>query len=107
MRNRMRRTALGALTFCLMLPLLSAQNPAARGQTGGRGARGGRGAQPAAPSKPTPHWPDGRVNLSQTPDTKGFWNVMGGSPIGTTGTSLPTNLTLEQVPFQDWARALY
>ena len=42
--------------------------------------RGARGAQPAAPSKPTPHWPDGRVNLSQAPGIKGFWNVMGGNP---------------------------
>ena len=28
-----------------------------------------------------------------------------GSPIGSGG--LPTNLTVDQIPFQDWARALY
>ncbi len=108
----------------LSLPVADAQAPSggeqrgARGgqpgggaqqgaQPAGRGARGARGAQPAAPSKPTPHWPDGRVNLSQAPGIKGFWNVMGGSPIGTGGSGLPTNLSLAEVPFQDWARELY
>src|SRR5689334_3348592 len=89
--------------------------PAARGQgargdsagaQGGRGGgRRGRGAASAGPSKPTPRWPDGRVNLSQVPGVKGFWNVMTGSPIGPGG--LPSNLTVDQIPFQDWARALY
>ena len=94
--------AVMGLTLFLSLPV-----PGVQAQRGG-GARGGRGAAtPAAPSKPTPHWPDGRVNLSQTPDTKGFWNVMGGSPIGAGGSGLPTNLSLAEVPFQDWARELY
>lgn len=75
------------------------------GGRAGRGGRGGRGAAPAGPSKPTPRWPDGRVNLSQVPGVKGFWNVMTGSPIAPAG--LPGNLTLDQVPFQDWSRALY
>jgi hypothetical protein len=78
--------------------------PAGRGA---RGARGGRGGQPAPPSAPTPHWADGRVNLDATPGAKGFWNVMQGNVVGKGGSSLPTNLTLDQVPFQDWARALY
>ena len=83
-----------------------AEGRGARGaRGGGRGARGGRGAADATPSKPTPRWPDGRVNLSQAPGIKGFWNVASGSPIGPGG--LPGNLTLDQVPFQDWARALY
>ena len=85
-----------------------AQNtqPAAS-QTGGRGGRGGRAAQPAVPSAPTPLWPDGRVNLDAAPGSKGFWNVMTGSVFGRTGSSLPTNLLLEEVPFQDWAKELY
>jgi len=116
MRNPefIRFVTLTALALFLSAPASQAQAPAGQagarggGARGARGARGGRGAaQPAAPSKPTPHWPDGRVNLSQTPDTKGFWNVTGGSPIGTGGSGLPTNLSLEDVPFQDWARALY
>jgi hypothetical protein len=44
------------------------------------------------------------VNLGQVPGIKGFWNNASGSPIGG---SLPGNPTLEEVPFQDWARALY
>ena len=50
------------------------QRPPQQGaQPAGRGARGARGAaQPAAPSKPTPHWPDGRVNLSQAPGHQGL-----------------------------------
>src|ERR1017187_4466711 len=72
-----------------------------------RGGRGGRGGQPAPPSEPTPHWADGRVNLDATPGAKGFWNVMQGNVVGKGGSSLPTNLTLDEVPFQDWARALY
>jgi hypothetical protein len=109
----------------LSLPVADAQAPSGGEQRGARGGqpgggaqqgaqpagrgggRGARGAQPAAPSKPTPHWPDGRVNLSQAPGIKGFWNVMGGNPIGTGGSGLPTNLSLAEVPFQDWARELY
>src|SRR5687768_15220545 len=111
----------GVLALSLSSAPLDAQAPAAGSQPGARGGRdgaagnqggaragragrGGRGAAPAGPSKPTPRWPDGRVNLSQVPGVKGFWNNMSGSPIGG---SLPGNLTLEQVPFQDWARALY
>ena len=121
--NRLIRfVTVSSLGLLLSLPASQAQDPAggqagqdgargARGgQAGGRGARGGRGgrgAQPTTPSKPTPHWPDGRVNLSQTPDTKGFWNVASGNPIGKGGSGLPTNLELNEVPFQDWARALY
>ena len=110
MRNRslVACVAIAVLALLLSLPISKAQAPAgARGAApaAGRGARGN--AQPAAPSKPTPHWPDGRVNLSQAPGIKGFWNVAGGSPIGKGGTGLATNLTLEEVPFQDWARALY
>ena len=115
MRNHSVRrfVTVSALDMLLSMTASEAQSPpgqagARDAQDGVRGARRARGAtQPAAPSKPTPHWPDGRVNLSQAPGIKGFWNVAGGSPIGTGGTGLPTNLSLEQVPFQDWARALY
>ena len=75
-----------------------------RGGRAGRGGRGGRGAAAATTSKPTPRGPDGRVNLGQVPGVKGFWNNASGSPIGG---ALPGNLTLDQVPFQDWARELY
>src|SRR5438132_8351366 len=79
---------------------------AAGDQGSGRAPRGGRrGGRAARESKPTPRWSDGRVNLSQVPGIKGFWNVGTGSPIGPAG--LPGNLTIDQVPFQDWARALF
>jgi hypothetical protein len=74
---------------------------------GGGGRGGGRGGRAAQPSAPTPHWADGRVNLDAAPGQKGFWNVMQGSVFGRNGSALPTNLTLDEVPFQDWARAVY
>src|SRR5215475_2786279 len=92
------------ITAALMLILIPAFS-AAQGQRGG--GRGGRGAQPKPPSAPTPHWSDGRVNLDAAPGQKGFCNVMQGNVFGRSGTALPTNLTLDEVPFQDWARALY
>jgi hypothetical protein len=39
------------------------------------------------------------------PGIKGFWNVATGSVIAPAG--LPGNLTRDQIPFQDWARALF
>src|SRR5262245_42355181 len=78
----------------------------ARG-AGGGGRGGGRGGRAAQPSAPTPHWSDGRVNLDAAPGQKGFWNVMQGNVFGRNGSALPTNLTLDEVPFQDWARAVY
>jgi len=81
-----------------------------QGRQGGRGR--GRGARP--PSRPTPHWPDGRVNLGPLPGEKGVWSGQAGTTIITNrngidnfGQNLPTNLKVDDVPFQDWARALY
>lgn len=106
----------GVLGLTLLPAISIAQEPAARGGRagqaegrgggGGRGGRGGRGAA-AQPSAPTPRWADGRVNLDAAPGQKGFWNVMQGSVVGLNGSALPTNLTLDEVPFQDWSRALY
>jgi hypothetical protein len=95
--KKMRRyVTLIAVGFLLSLPALAAAQ-----------ARGARGAKPAPPSAPTPKWPNGRVNLDAAPGQKGFWNVMQGSVFGKTGSSLPTNLSLEEVPFQDWAKSLF
>ncbi len=54
----------------------------------------------AAPQavEPAPRWPDGHVNLGSTPEKKGYWEVrpgLGGMP------------RPNEVPFQDWARAVY
>src|SRR5687767_7076794 len=115
---RLHFLIIAAVVGFVLLPAISiAQEAGARGGRGGQaeggrggggrgGGRGGRGA-PAQPSAPTPRWADGRVNLDAAPGQKGFWNVMQGSVFGRNGSALPTNLTLDEVPFQDWARALY
>jgi len=94
-----KHVTFAALALVLSLPAISIAQA--------RGGRGGRGAQPAPPSAPTPKWRDGRVNLDAAPGQKGFWNVGSGSVFGRTGRSLPANLLLEEVPFQDWAKALF
>src|SRR5215470_3091899 len=101
------RFLMTAVFGLLLLPMaVLAQDAGARGAGGGEGARGGgRGGRgrggAAAPSAPTPHWSDGRVNLDAAPGEKGFWNVMQGNVFGRNGSALPTNLTLDEVPFQD------
>src|SRR5262249_30156171 len=68
-----------------------------------------------APARPAPRWPDGRVNLGTSPGEKGHWIRQGraqlannpGSVIAAGPGGLSTNLTLPDVPFQPWARALY
>src|SRR5262245_58718529 len=115
MRNLRLKIFMLMTVIGLLLPAaLLAQDPAAGGrggggQRGGGGARGGRGGRGAAaqPSAPTPRWSNGRVNLDASPGQKGFWNVMQGQVVGRNGSSLPTNLTLDEIPFQDWAKALY
>lgn len=80
----------------------------AAAQTPGPGR--GRGAA-AGPSKPAPRHPDGHVNLGPPPGEKGFWGG-GGSIVATAGRggrggAASKNLTIDQIPFQPWARALY
>src|SRR5262245_45077176 len=108
--HRLQLFTIALLGFVLLPAVLLAQDAGARGGQRGAapaGGRGGRGGRAAAPSAPTPHWANGRVNLDAAPGQKGFWNVMQGNVFGKTGSALPTNLTLDEVPFQDWARALY
>jgi hypothetical protein len=77
--------------LALALSLLALAPEIARAQSGGA---------PAAPppAAATPRWPDGRVNLGSTPESKGYWEIrpgLGGFP------------RAADVPFQPWARALY
>ncbi len=58
------------------------------------------------PSRPAPRNKDGRVTFGAGEDGKGFWGG-GGSIVGTGRNSLPTNLSEEDIPFQDWARVMY
>jgi hypothetical protein len=68
------------------------------------------------PPRPAPRWPDGRVSFTGTPQEVGNWqgpatgtiffNVDKGKSV-VPPDSLPTNLTVDQVPFQPWARDTY
>ena len=86
-----------SLVGLLVLASLSPQTGWA--QRGGQGQRGPAvAAIPAPPAEPAPRWPDGRVNLGSTKDSKGYWEVrpgLGGFP------------RAADVPFQAWAKALY
>jgi hypothetical protein len=71
--------------------------------------------QQQQPSKPAPRWPDGHVNLGTFPGEKGHWIRQGRAQLANNAESviaagpggLTTNLTLNDVPFQPWARELY
>jgi hypothetical protein len=71
------------------------------------GAQAGSGAAPAPPPAPTPRGPDGKVILGAVPGGKGFWNNGLGSLLRTGNRALPTNPTLEEVPFRPWAKAIF
>ena len=81
----------------------------------GQGQGKGRGRAKRGPSRPTPHGPDGHVLLGPLPGEGGVWNGGAGSTLFNSGrggidnalTNAPVNLKVEDVPFQDWARALY
>ena len=78
-----------------------------------------RGQEAPAPEepKPAPRWADGRISFSGGPQDVGNWEgpANGAELIYPTpeddpanGTdALPTNLPVERVPFQPWARALF
>ncbi len=81
-----------------------AKAPVAGSRTGGLGAAKGKARPPSAPA---PRWPDGHVMLSAAPGKNGFWNTGTGGLHGKNGMNLPTNLELNEIPFQPWAKALY
>jgi len=105
-------SAAAGLLVCGLAWPLRAQFPAP--PNAGIGGGPGRARAPRRVSPPTPHWPDGRVNLGPLAGEKGVWSGMAGTTIATNargldnpGQNLPTNLKVTDVPFQDWARALY
>jgi hypothetical protein len=76
----------------------------------------------AEPARPTPRWPNGKPRLSSLPGEKGLWNPNGrpllaepettalieGQGRGAfSGPPIPGKPKESEVPFQDWARALY
>lgn len=82
-----------------LIVLASLATQTAWAQRGGQGQRGAAAAViPTQPAEPTPRWPDGRVNLGSTKDSKGYWEVrpgLGGLP------------RAADVSFQPWAKAVY
>jgi hypothetical protein len=76
-------------------------------------------AQADAQSRPPPRWPDGTISLTGSPGEIGNWDGRPGSTLafntsrdaldqsGFGTLNLPTNLTIDEVPFQDWAREAY
>jgi hypothetical protein len=59
--------------------------------------------------KPAPRWPDGRVNLATVPGEKGHWIRTRRELVidANTANTLPTDLKVEDIPFQPWAKALF
>jgi hypothetical protein len=82
------------------------------GRPPGQGKGKGKAKAPAAP---TPRWPDGRVNLGVMPGEKGIWEGNAGATLATNPPGgldnpsmyLSSNLKIDQVPWQPWARAVY
>jgi hypothetical protein len=79
-------------------------------------ACGSATAQDSATGRPAPRLPDGTISLTGPPGEIGNWDGRPGSTLAnnTRGNSidvfefnLPENLTVDEVPFQPWARALY
>jgi hypothetical protein len=78
-----------------------------------------RGQQPPAaaqPAPPAPRWADGRISFSGGPNDVGNWEGPANATIFfemrdgkkiTPASSLPTNPSLDDVPFQPWAKAIY
>jgi hypothetical protein len=71
----------------------------------------GRGGAPVAPPKPAPRRPDGRINFNFPPGQPGLWSGNGGR-LAVNPDSYEPNTTrnapihIDNVPLQDWARAL-
>jgi hypothetical protein len=103
----MRRitTAILTLVFVATATLAGAQGAGgnaagAQGRGAGQGRGGRGGGAPAPPAAATPRWPDGKPILGSVP----------GQPVGGWGagvTTLPRGLSLDEIPFQPWARAAY
>ncbi|PYS38795.1 MAG: hypothetical protein DMG14_16345 [Acidobacteria bacterium] len=67
-------------------------------------------AGPQRAVRPVPRWPDGRVNLNSPPGEKGLWGGSGRLAVNPRSyeprTTLRAPIHIDDVPLQDWARAL-
>ncbi len=69
-----------------------------------------------APAKPAPRWPDGRISFTGTPDDIGNWegpanasiffDIKDGKKVAPQ-TSLPTNKTVDEIPFKPGFKEQY
>ena len=91
-------------------------DPGATGLNAGRLSNTGKNKGKARPpAGPPPRYADGRVSLGPLPGQKGVWEGNAGATLATNPPGgldnpsmyLPTNLKIEDVPFQPWARAVY
>lgn len=66
--------------------------------------------------RPPPRWPDGTISFTGLPGEIGNWDGRAGATLFNNNRegaidnplyNLPTNLDIDEVPFQPWARALY
>lgn len=66
--------------------------------------------------KPSPRYPDGTINLGPEPDAPGNWEGNAGAvlfqnldpnALDNPRLFLPSNLTIEEIPWQGWARETY
>jgi hypothetical protein len=97
------------LTLLGSLALLAAcsQQPAAEDSASTTTAATAPATQPTeAGIKPAPRLANGMVNLGLAAGERGFWGSSG-SIYGRGRLSAATNLLIEEVPFQPWAKALY
>jgi hypothetical protein len=72
------------------------------GSSSGQSERPGR-------VQPAPRWPDGRVNIATVPGHKGHWIRTRRELVvdANTTNTLPNDRTIEEIPFQPWAKALF
>ena len=104
MRMRLTLTIAGSL---VLLPLLSGTS-SAQNNDAFLGPSPNRTSKPGA-VKPVPRRPDGRVNLGTAPGEKGHWIRTRRELVidANTTNTLPTDLRVENIPFQPWAKALF
>src|SRR4051812_14655036 len=60
--------------------------------------------------RPAPRWPDGRISLNSPPGETGLWGGSGRLAVNPRSyeprTTLNAPIHIDNVPLQDWARAL-
>ena len=102
------------LLLSLSIVLTAAVSVEAQAPPGPPGVPGQDQKRP--PPKPTPHWPDGRVSFTGSPDDIGNWegpanaslffNFKDGKKV-TPQASLPTNKTVNEIPFKPGFKEQY